>query len=497
MTSLHRRSCVPTPQRGTGWLLLIQRTFLLVFLLQAALIRADEPSENEIVVPVDRFLLRLGPAQEDFALNEKVTVLWSVENLVREYFEDFYADTPETIFLGAGITGLSVVPPEELPEEVAASSETLKFLGGAITFEASSTDVPSKSEVQSLIQDALRPEVVIDRLEMHFPGLNSVVFIPLELGNRGFGYPGDEDLGYTTPNEDGDGKPAFATNPPKESQTEDNQAEADPPVQVDKAQGTNQVQGNNERKTTLGLATGVVLGGAIIVLLLGLLVQSRKRRMEFWRESRRDNGSIDLDDDVIETAHKSSPKGKGAYLEEEPETALRLPRIWGVVPSPRMEGTGTPPGSSNASQTEGDSVQEILTCTSMDRRSIQNVESFEHQKRLVDTLKKEMMASNAEIHPYMQDTHMDNTEPCALSPTDLSAAALENTSPSRPVPTWHAPSDSSFTGSGSESGYGSPSPSPLRAMMETLQWPSIRQQRQTPSSTRVKSPYEASNKAEL
>ena len=406
--------------------------------------------DDDTVLPIDRFLLRLGPRNSEFDLQEKVTVLWTIENLVREYFEDLYDGSSQTFFEGAGITGLSVVP----PAEETANYETIKFLGGAVTFNAESTTTPTDSQIQSSIQSALDPTVVIERLSMYFPELTTAVFVPLELGNRGFGYsqPTDNTSNDSGVNESYD-KPKTPVAPSGGLGNQVDAAEA----------STSTVSGNSRSSTTIGLSTGVALGGAIIVLLVGLLLQSRRRRMDSWRESGVEEdsvGSVELD-----LAKKPKPSIK-VYTEDEQEPSLRLPRLWGVQPSRPMD-SGTSPGSSNMSA--GDSIQEILTCTSMDRRSLQNVESFEHQKRLVDTLKKEMMASNTEIHPYMQTTHLDNTEPCALSPTDLSAAALENQ-----VPTWRAPSDDASSITGSGSGYDSPtSASPLRIMMRNFQLPGM------------------------
>ena len=438
----------------------IRRCLLVVacsLLALTSTIQAQD-EENETVVSIDRFLLRLGPRTEEFDLQEKVTVLWTIENLVREYFEVLYDGSTETLFEGAGITGLSVVPPEE--EE--ANYETIKFLGGAVTFDAESTTTPTDAQMQSLIESALDPDTVIDRLTMYFPELTTAVFVPLELGNRGFGnsQPEENTSNDSSLTESYD-KPKTPVDSSTTSGNEDNAGTTGNQVDGVEANPTTSISSNsNSNKTMIGLSTGVAVGGAIIVLLVGLLIESRRRRMDFWRESSRDSDSTgSIQPDMVK---KTKPSTK-VYTDDEQEPSLRLPRLWGVTPSRPMD-SGTSPGSSDNG---GDSIQEILTCTSMDRRSIQNVESFEHQKRLVDTLKKEMMTSNTEIHPYIQATHLDNTEPCALSPTDLSAAALENDVPSR-VPAWPASSDSSFTGSGS--GYDSPT-SPLRVMMRNFQLP--------------------------
>ncbi|CAB9522971.1 expressed unknown protein [Seminavis robusta] len=451
--------------------------------------------DDEIVVEADPFLLRLQPKPKDFSLQMKVTVLWTVENIVRQYFEDMYGDSDETLFIGAGITGLSVINEDE------EAFETIKFLGGAVAFHPSSPLLPNSTAVQSSIRDALQESVVLEKLGIYFPSVTKVDYVPLVLGNRGnFGYgvPDEEDSLSSNDNSLDDSaseKPV----PPKplpevtrssldDEEDEDERGITTEENQIAEAQTTSQTySAGNSKKTTIGLSTGVALGGAIIVLLIALLFESRRRRMDNWRESGRDSPPSQED-----KAGKEKPASSMApryYIEDDSEGALRLPRIWGVSPSQRMD-SGTTPGSSDVSN-EGDSVQDILTCTSMDRRSIQNVESFEHQKRLVDTLKKEMMASNAEVHPYMQDTHLDNTEPCALSPTDLSAAALENTTPSRPVPNWTSPSDSSFTGSGS--GYDSPS-SPLRAIMGSLRMSS---RQKTSSSRRSRRPFQEPAAVEL
>jgi len=496
-------------QRGKEWLC---RSVVFVVLLlswgethaQQKEVLSQRRQLEDKVVTIERFLLRLGPKQSDFSLKKKVTVLWTIENLVREYFESLYEGSSDTIFGGAGITGLSVVT----PEEESPAYETVKFLGGAVTFDSDSLVTPTQSQLQIYIQDALDPDLVVQRLGVYFPTLDSAAFVPLALGNRGFGNdltaPAQEEEEPGMSEEELYEKPVPKP-VPEESETEaaGETAGNAHQEQVDAATTNSDLQANgiqasqatyddgvDSTKTTVGLSTGVALGGAVILLLIALLVQSRQRRMEFWRECRdAKSGSLSLQDDIAKPNSGAASNMERYYMEEEQEPSLRLPRIWGVTPSGRMDAVTTPGSSDFSASNEGDSIQEILTCTSMDRRSIQNVESFEHQKRLVDTLKKEMMASNAEIHPYMQDTHLDNTEPCALSPTDLSAAALENDTSSRPVPTWHAPSDSSFTGSGSGSGYDSPT-SPLRVMMRTLQMSASRHQAQS-TSRRNASPYEA------
>jgi hypothetical protein len=420
--------------------------------------------DEEIVVEADPFLLRLAPKPEDFSLQMKVTVLWTVENIVRQYFEDLYRDSDETLFVGAGITGLSVV------NEDVETYETIKFLGGAVAFHPSSVTTPNRTEVQSSIKESLKESVVKEKLGIYFPSVTNVDYIPLSLGNRGFGY-GQSTVGEETPSdtaqEEASEKPKPLQVPEGDPADDSEQLITDPSgVKVNAIQSqANTLSAENARKTTIGLSAGVAIGGAIIVLLIALLFESRRRRMHNWRDSARDNPSeLSLEED---RAKKDKPSTGGRYyVEDDQEASLRLPRIWGVSPSQPMD-SGTTRSSDVSLSNEGDSVQDILTCTSMDRRGIQNVESFEHQKRLVDTLKKEMMASNAEVHPYMQATHLDNTEPCALSPTDLSAAALQKNSTSRPVPTWHPPSDSSFTGSERGSGYDSPT-SPFRAMMSAL-----------------------------
>lgn len=444
---IQHRSSRRTVRRRIGGFFPILACLLLAL---ATPIRADD----DTTMSIDRFLLRLGPRDTEFDLQEKVTILWTIENLVREYFEDEYSESSQTFFESAGITGLSVVP----PADETADYETVKILGGAVTFRSDSTATPTNSQIQSAVESALEPTVVIDRLSMYFPELTTAVFLPLELGNRGFGLQpadlaGNNDGGLSESYE----KPKTPYKPSGGNQ-------------IDAAESSVSSSGSAPSNTTIGLSTGVALGGAIIVLLVGLLVKSRQRRMDSWRESGVEEdsvGSVELD-----LAKKPKPAIK-VYTEDEQEPSLRLPRLWGVQPSQPMD-SGTSPGSCNLST--GDSVQEILTCTSMDRRSLQNVESFEHQKRLVDTLKKEMMASNAEIHPYMQTTHLDNTEPCALSPTDLSAAALENQ-----VPTWRAPSDDASSITGSGSGYDSPtSSSPLRIMMRNFQLPGMSRSRDSP-----------------
>jgi len=440
--------------------------------------------DRETVVPIDRFMLRLGPRSTEFDLQEKVTVLWEIENLVREYFEEAFQGSSTTLFEEAGITGLSMVPEEDDSELY----ETVKFLGGAVTFDADSMSVPTSSEVQTLVANALDSDAVIGRLSVSFPELSESTFIPLELGNRGFG----PTAGTTSPNEnDGDNTMMPQTyDKPKVPQNNTINSEIN-------GAASESISSENVSvgKTTIGLSAGVALGGAIICLLVGLLLESRRRRMEFWREAGRDSSSSnDADDDEDRNATIiKNPANKGVYAQDEQEPSLRLPRLWGVTPSRPMEAM-TSPGSSemsasNKDDEEGDSVQEILTCTSMDRRSIQNVESFEHQKRLVDTLKKEMMASNAEIHPYLQAQNpMDHTEPCALSPTDLSAAALEN--PTQ-FPFWPpaaaAASDaaSSISESGGEEVVHS-STSPLHIMMRNLQLPGSKKSQHTlPMSNQV------------
>jgi hypothetical protein len=443
--------------------------------------------DDEIIVEADPFLLRLSPKPDDFSLQMKVTVLWTVENIVRQYFEELFRDSEETLFIGAGITGLSVV------NEDVDTYETIKFLGGAVAFHPSSAITPNSTEIQAAIEDSLQESVVMEKLGIYFPSVTKVDYIPLSLGNRGsFGYGQstvqEQEPSDTTSNgfqQEPSEKPP-AIKPLPEVEPVDGSTEGSG-VQVNAIQSQeNTLSAENSRKTTIGLSVGVALGGAIIVLLVALLFESRRRRMDNWRDSARDNSSdLSLDEGMAKKDKPLASAGRRYYVDDDQEASLRLPRIWGVSPSQPMD-SGTTRSSDVSGSNEGDSVQDILTCTSMDRRGIQNVESFEHQKRLVDTLKKEMMASNAEVHPYMQATHLDNTEPCALSPTDLSAAALQENMTSRPVPTWHPPSDSSFTtGSERGSGYDSPS-SPFRTMMSRLSLSSLMSN--TPRSHH--SPYE-------
>lgn len=462
----------------------IRRSFLVVACLLVALTtttihaQGGDGDEEETVLSIDRFMLRLGPRTEEFDLQEKVTVLWTIENLVREYFENLYDASTDTLFEGAGITGLSVVP----AEEETANYETIKFLGGAATFDAASSVTPTSDEIQSFIEAALDPATVIERLTMYFPELTTSVFVPLELGNRGFGNPAPTASEISSNNNSNDNSESTSS---EDDNSNGSTLKPKVPTVPSNSTNSNQVNGielsnisgnSGGDATTIGLSAAVAVGGALIVLLVGLLVHSRKRRMDSWRESSQENSSNDSYEQDTTKKSKQASTTK-VYIDDEQEPSLRLPRMWGVTPSRPMD-SGTSPGSSS---NEEDSIQEILTCTSMDRRSIQNVESFEHQKRLVDTLKKEMMASNAEMHPYIVATHhLDSTEPCALSPTDLSAAALENDTPSR-MPVWHAPSDSSFTGSGS--GYDSPpTSSPLRTMMRNFQRPRSNKGRSPTSS---------------
>lgn len=473
----HQRSC---RHRGRDGLL---RTLISLCLL-ALTIAQSVPADEEIVVEADPFLLRIAPKPQDFSLEKRVTILWTVENIVREFFEEKFKESRETLYIGAGITGLSLVP----PDENTTTYETIKFLGGAVAFHPASSVTPTKRELQTSIKESLRQDGVKARLGMYFPGIQQVIYVPLVLGNRGFAVEEEQLEEQLSSNDNLDElseNPGAGTKP-----TPDKTNGIDTPTGGDRGiagiQNSSFSGSGNSRKRTVGLSTGVALGGAIIVLLIALLIESRRRRMDQWRESGRGGTSLELEDENASKA-KSQPHGvSNYYMDDEQETTLRLPRIWGVSPSQRMDARTTPGSSDMSASNEG---EDILTCTSVDRRSIRNVESFEHQKRLVDTLKKEMMASNAEIHPYMQDTHLDNTEPCALSPTDLSAAALQNEVLTRPVSTWHAPSDSSFTGSGSGSGYDSPS-SPLRGrMLGALQQLSLRP-KDASSSSRLRSPYD-------
>jgi len=466
------------------------RTLLSLWLLAVIATVESQSTDEEIVVEADPFLLRIAPKPRDLSLEKRVTVLWTVENIVREFFEDKYKDSEETLYIGAGITGLSLVP----PDENTTAFETIKFLGGAVAFHPASRITPNKAELQGSIKEALRQDGVKTRLRMYFPSVQQVIYVPLVLGNRGFAVQEEDLLPEYNSNDNLDEpyeKPVVINKPSTSSEKLDIEEDGTSDRDVNAVQGSSVSYNNavgNSRKTTVGLATGVALGGAIIVLLVALLIESRRRRMDFWREPSSPSSSEGGGENNTKKEKASTQAAPDKYyMDDEQETTLRLPRIWGVSPSQRMESRTTPGSSDISASNEGDSIQEILTCTSMDRRSIRNVESFEHQKRLVDTLKKEMMASNAEIHPYMLPTSIDNTEPCALSPTDLSAAALENEALTRPVSTWHAPSDSSFTGSGSGSGYDSPS-SPLGAMMGALHLSS--RQSKPSSSRRLRSPYE-------
>lgn len=448
------------------WLLQALVSILLLFLRTAAAEGIDE----EIVVEADPFLLRIFPKPDDFSLEKRVTVLWTVENIVREYFEEEFEDSSETLYIGSGITGLSLVPPDEDTTDY----ETIKFLGGAVAFHPASTVTPSKNDLQKSIRQALRQDSVKTRLNIYFPDLQQVVYVPLVLGNRGFAVEEEVVEEEVVEEISGNDNMGVSQEKPEDVKLTPNEFEGSDPNDANDREvagfqsSSNSNGRNNAKKTTIGLSAGVAMGGAVIVLLIALLIESQRRRMELWREGGRScASSIDglSEEKPAKKMEKSTSQlTSNYYADDEQETTLRLPRIWGVSPTQRM-GSGTARSSDVSASLEG---EDILTCTSVDRRSIRNVESFEHQKRLVDTLKKEMMASNAEIHPYMQDTHLDQTEPCALSPTDLSAAALENQVLTQPVSTWHAPSDSSFTGSGSgASGYDSPS-SPLQAMMGAL-----------------------------
>jgi hypothetical protein len=467
----------------------VSRTAFVVFAVLGVLsttTTVGAQDGDQIVVEADPFLLRMAPKPEDFSLQMKVTVLWTVENIVRQYFEDLYRDSDETLFIGAGITGLSVV------DEAVEEYETIKFLGGAVAFHPSSKSTPNRTEIQASIMDSLKESVVVEKLGIYFPSVSKVDYIPLSIGNRGFGY-GQSTLEELEPpnigasQEEPTEKPPV-TKPSPEVEPADGRDETytDPSgVQINAIESQeNSLSASNASKTTIGLSAGVALGGAIIVLLIALLLESRRRRMKNWRDSARGNPSdLSLEGD---RAKKNKPStGARYYVEDDQEASIRLPRIWGVSPSQPMD-SGTSGSSDLSASNEENSVQDILTCTSMDRRGIQNVESFEHQKRLVDTLKKEMMASNAEFHPYMQATHLDNTEPCALSPTDLSAAALQKNATSRAVPTWFPPSESSFTASANGSGNDSPSSS-LRAMMRAL---SLSSMMSSSTSRSHRSPYE-------
>lgn len=470
------------------------RTFLSLWILVAVATAQSVPSDEEMVVEADPFLLRIAPKPNDLSLEKRVAVLWTVENIVREYFEEKYKDSDDTLYIRAGITGLSLVAPDDGDT---TNYESIKFLGGAVAFHPASRVTPNRNELQSSIKAALKQDGVKTRLRMYFPGVQQVDYVPLILGNRGFAVEEEPLVQSNDSKDEPIGKPAvITTKPATSSEKLDIQGDGASDRDVNAVQGSSLSYNSagDSRKTTVGLATGVALGGAIIVLLVALLIESRRRRMDFWREpgspSSLEGGNEDMT--KKENGAKQAATAEKYYMDDEQETTLRLPRIWGVSPSQRMESRNTVGSSDVSGSNEGDSIQEILTCTSMDRRSIRNVESFEHQKRLVDTLKKEMMASNAEIHPYMLPTSIDNTEPCALSPTDLSAAALENEALTRPVSAWHAPSDSSFTGSGSGSGYDSPS-SPLRAMMGTLQ---LSSRHSKPSSSRLRNPY-GPDRAEL
>ena len=325
---------------------------------------------------LDAFTITLRPFQDVLSAEQVTAVRDNVETVLSGYLFD-YDWTPGTSVTYVGLARV-------LENTLSDDAVQIK-MDGLVYFGDNSTSIPSSADMNPLILEALSPEALGEALNPVLVGLITAVL--------------DVDM-------------------PSEAPT---MAPSSEP-QEDSAASILQSAPKQSKSPSTGSLVGMVLSGTAIVIVVIVLLTLHLRRSKVM--------TAEWETEHVQQKQAPSPtKTEATTTHDDNDEDLESN---GVIPTSRLGNLFTT-GRLQTQMMEDDLSEldfnvDDLVSDFDDTVSIrphiiavEPVESFEHARTHV--LKKDMLDTSTGIVKYGHGAN-DKTHPCALEPTDVSAATL-------------------------------------------------------------------------
>jgi hypothetical protein len=338
---------------------------------------------------LDAFTITLHPMEEALTTDQASTVRNSVENVLQEFFQSGYSWPQGTAVTYVGLARV-------LENTLADESSVQVTMDGLIYFTDKSSP-PDEAFLLRVLAKALTPNTLLETLLPSFPQLETAAL----------------DLHFLSP-------------PPTGTPTRDpTEQEEDDPTTTINGIIKEPTPTESTKSGQIGIIVGGILAGLAFVLFGLLLFSMQMKRSKVTST------------DHYEDAWKTETVQRRTMAPSPPKTDVTDRSDEDIE---RPEATSYLNLQVGKMQMMDDDLSSCLDFNvddlvcDFDEAAIQiqphiiavkSVESFEHRRQQQHVLKKDMLDSmNTSLKPHWSQNTNDKTYPCALEPTDVSAATL-------------------------------------------------------------------------